>query len=124
MIYGVGTDIVEIERLKKIVERTPKMLQRVFTAEEIKYCEKKGNMMQSFAARFAAKEAILKAVGTGIVGFSWTDMDISNLKSGKPVVTLSGRMAKFAEKNGITKVEISFSHVEETAVAFAVACCE
>ncbi|MGI5892118.1 MAG: holo-ACP synthase [Bacillota bacterium] len=124
MIFGVGTDIVEISRLQKIVERSPKMLSRVFTAAEIAYCEKKGNMIEAFAARFAAKEAILKALGTGITGFSWLDMEISNLKSGKPVVNFCGSMQKFLQEHHITQVEISFSHVQDTAMAFAVACCE
>ncbi|MGI6360720.1 MAG: holo-ACP synthase [Bacillota bacterium] len=125
MIFGVGTDIVDVKRLEKIIERTPQLIERVFTASEISYCQNKGRQkVQALAARFAAKEAVLKALGTGIVGFSWTEMELSNLPSGQPVVELSGRMAQFIAKHDIIKVEISYSHIDETAVAFAVACCK
>jgi holo-[acyl-carrier protein] synthase len=124
MIFGIGTDIVEISRLQKIIERSPKMLNRVFTDAEIAYCEKKGNMIEAFAARFATKEAVLKALGTGIAGFSWLDMEISNLRSGKPIINFRGRIEKYMQKNRISKVEISFSHLQDTALAFAVAWCD
>jgi holo-[acyl-carrier protein] synthase len=96
-VYGIGTDIVEIDRVKDAMERTPTFKTRVFTEREIAYVEKKKMAYHSYAARFAAKEAVSKAVGTGIRGFSVLDIEILNDELGKPYVILHN---KLKTKNG------------------------
>ena len=84
MIFGVGTDLVEIGRIQKAIEKNPRFLQKVYTEEEIRYCQRKKNPWQSFAARFAAKEAVSKAMGTGLGKIKLTDIEVKNQSSGQP----------------------------------------
>ncbi|MCG9478970.1 MAG: holo-ACP synthase [Actinomycetia bacterium] len=119
-IYGVGTDIIEVERVGKAIRDTRSFAARVFTPQEISYCRSRGReMWQSFAARFAAKEAVAKALGTGL-GSRLSFLDIEILGPDKPGVTISGRGALLLEQLEIKKVEVSISATRDYAVAFAV----
>jgi holo-[acyl-carrier protein] synthase len=119
MVDSSGIDIVEVKRVKRLMERWgDRFLHRVFTPWEIAYCKRKSAPEQSLAARFAAKEAILKAVGTGLSGgIRWAGMEIVNDKSGRPSVKLGKRIK---DKIGDKKILISMSHTREYAVAQAI----
>lgn len=120
MVIGVGCDIIEIERVAKAIKREA-FVQRVFTAEEIAYCRSRGQQAAaSFAARFAAKEAVLKALGTGLRGGSLTEIAITNDALGKPQVTLSGYHLQLAQSKQAAQLHISLSHSRETAIAYVV----
>ncbi len=109
MVIGIGIDIIEVERVKKLAERNPRFLERIFTQKEIDYCSKKKNKYQHLAARFAAKEALFKAIGKRI---SWQDVELSNLRSGKPQLDI-----KLKERFSIKKALVSISHLREYAMA-------
>lgn len=113
---GIGNDIVEIERISKAIEKKG-FKERVFTAKEIAQIQAKGNKMESYAGRFSAKEAVSKALGTGVRGFNLIDIEILNNALGKPEVILKGNLD---EKNDKIIVEISISHCKEYATAIAV----
>lgn len=118
-----GVDIIEIDRIKKSLETTGEaFISRVFTNNEINYCEqKKAVKYQSYAARFAAKEAISKALGTGIAsGVQWVDMEILNDGNGKPFVRLSGETREIFDRLNATDISVSLSHCGDYAVAYAV----
>ena len=119
MITGLGIDIIEVGRIRKALDRWgERFIQRVFTAEEKRYSMRKAFPEQSFAARFAAKEAVLKALGTGLSGgIGWNDVEIVNNRLGKPEVRLG---SKITQRTGERKVLISLSHTKELAVAFAI----
>ena len=120
MLIGVGCDVIEIARVQKaIVKRS--FVERVFAPEEIAYCESRGKQAAaSFAARFAAKEAVLKALGTGLRGGELTEIVITNDELGKPSVKLLGYHGQLAAKLGVKKIAISMSHSRETALAYVV----
>ena len=120
MLIGVGCDMIEIARVQKaIVKRS--FVERVFAPEEIAYCESRGKQAAaSFAARFAAKEAVLKALGTGLRGGELTEIVITNDELGKPSVQLLGYHVQLAAKLGVKKIAISMSHSRETALAYVV----
>ena len=118
MIIGIGTDIIEVSRIKSSIEKYGKrFLDRIFTDIEIKYCESfKGTQYLHYAARFAAKESFSKAIGTGITrGFKFKEIGIVNEKNGKPLVVLSGTLK---DKYGDYKCYVSLSHTEDNAVAY------
>ncbi len=123
MIYGIGVDLVNIERLKKIRERWgEKFLMRVFTPEETNYCLQYSFPSRHLAGIFAAKEAVSKALGTGIsLGISWQEIQVKSTKGHPPQVKLSGIAAKVAKKRGIGNILISLSHDTAYAIAQAVA---
>lgn len=117
MIKGIGTDIVEVARIAKDIEN-PRFIRRVYTEAEQAYCEKRGAQKQeSYAARYCAKEAVLKAFGTGLRGGRLTDVEVCNDALGAPYVKLSGYFAELAHKKHIQNVWISLSHSKEYAVA-------
>ena len=98
-IFGIGTDIVNIQRMKKTLKNNNKFRERIFSKNEIKYCEKKKNPTSYYAKRFAAKEAFSKAIGTGIrKGINFIDIEILNDNFGKPTIKLKGTTAKFLKK--------------------------
>ena len=113
-IYGIGTDIIEISRIEKAINRTKLFKEKVYTEKEIEHIEKKKNPYASYAGRFAAKEAISKALGTGVRDFLLKDIEILNDKLGKPIVYLYNEIKKLAE--GL-KIQISISHSREYAVS-------
>lgn len=120
-IAGTGIDIIEINRIDAIVKRNPKFLDRVFTPGEIEYFNSRGQNPCHIAGTFAAKEAVLKALGLGLRGIKWTDIEIVRKSSGKPWVMLHGNAAVAAQRLQIWKMNISISHGKEYAVAQAVA---
>ena len=119
MIISIGVDIIEVRRVRETIERTPRFAQRVFTAAERAYCESRGAVAaQHYAARFAAKEAALKALQTGWRGgISWHDVEISSRESGAPVLILSGEVKRLMESSGATAAHLSMSHTTEHAIA-------
>src|SRR5271154_751972 len=119
MVLGLGTDLIETKRVQESIDRFgERFLERVFTAGEITYCRRKKNAAESFAARFAAKEAGAKALGTGISrGVSWKDFEVKREAGGKPTLHLSGRAAELATKMGIQRVQLSLTHSRELAMA-------
>jgi holo-[acyl-carrier protein] synthase len=119
-IVGLGVDICEIERMERALARHPTMRARVFTAEETAYCDSKARPAESYAGRFAAREATIKALG-GYRGKRWQDISIARHPSGAPGVVLAGNAKRRADALGITKILITFTHEKTSAVAFAVA---
>ncbi len=122
MITGIGNDIVEVSRVEGESARNgPEFLQEVFTPAEIEYCERRRRRYESYAARFAAKEAFLKALGTGgRDGITWQDIEIVRDGRGRPEVALRGRAKELADERGVTGVHVSLSHSRELAVAVVV----
>ena len=120
MIFGLGTDMVEISRIQKAIEKNPRFLQKVYTEKEIAYCQRKRNPWQSFAARFAAKEAVSKAMGTGLGKIGLTEIEVVNQPSGQPQIILHGAARMFASERRLGRVHISLSHSEVYAVATAI----
>lgn len=123
VIVGLGTDIVEIVRIGRMVERHGEVfLNRVYTDEEIRYCQKRRECYQHFAGRWAAKEAVMKTLGTGWVrGVSWRDIEVASEKSGRPTVAISGGTREFCEQLGIDEILITISHCRSYATATAIA---
>ncbi|KPL00245.1 MAG: hypothetical protein AMJ91_05085 [candidate division Zixibacteria bacterium SM23_73_3] len=119
MLVGLGVDMVEVGRIKKALDRWgERFLRRIFTSQERSYCKRKAHPEQSLAARFAAKEAALKAIGTGLSGgIRWTDVEIANDQKGKPEMRLG---EKITQRIGKKKILISISHTREFAIAFAI----
>jgi holo-[acyl-carrier protein] synthase len=122
-VVGIGTDIVDCLRIAKMIERHgEQFICRVFTPHEIGYCNSRKTATQHYAGRWAAKEAILKALGTGwSPGIKWRDIEVSNEIGGKPLVKLTGGAREIAESKGITNVMISISHCRTLATAYAMA---
>ncbi len=122
MIFGIGTDIIEVDRIGKRLEKSDALKQKLYTAREQKYCEKgKVTIYQCYAARFAAKEAFFKALGTGYrYGMAFHEIEILNDELGKPYVNPLGKVKDYLEENNIQSVHLSISHVKETAVAMVV----
>lgn len=124
-VFGIGIDVVEVGRIaSSISEFGERFLTRIFTDEERAYCLAKAKPELHFAARFAAKEAVAKALGTGIgKDVGWLDVEIQRAESGEPSLKLSGNAQTFCEKHGIVEVKISLTHAREYAAANAVALC-
>lgn len=122
MILGTGVDLCEVDRIRKAVERHGhRFLNRIYTAGEIAYVEQKQNQLERYAARFAAKEAGMKAIGTGWGdGVSWHDFEVSNLPSGKPALLLHGEAAKVADRMGVKHASLSLTHTREQGMAFVI----
>ena len=120
---GIGTDIVKVERIAGIIERRgERALKRLFLPSEIEYCGQFANSPERFAGRFAAKEAVAKALGTGLAGgVNFSGIEILNGEYGAPIVRLSGKTAEVARKKGVKSILLSISHDGGYAVAFAVA---
>ena len=120
MIVGVGCDIIEIERIARAI-KSESFIRRVFTAEEAAYCQNRGQQAAaSFAALFAAKEAVLKALGTGLREGSLQEIAVDNDGLGKPLVQLSGHFAMLAKQLGVKNIQISLSHSRELATAYVI----
>ncbi len=124
MVLGLGTDLIEISRIEEsIAQFGDRFLQRIFTPGEIAYCQhKKKNSAESFAARFAAKEAGAKALGTGISrGISWKEIEVKRLPGERPTLHLTGRAAERAEALGVHRLALSLSHSRDVALAVVIA---
>jgi len=119
LIIGCGIDLVRIERIEKIIKRWGNNFSfRIFTPLERDYCEKKkDNKFQSYAGKFAAKEALLKALGLGLGGVNWREIEITNNELGQPIINISGKLKNIALAKGVSKYFISISHTQEHAIA-------
>ncbi len=122
MIIGIGTDIVEIERIRSMIERHGNhFLQRCYTVGEIEYAQRHRDAAVRFAGRWAAKEAVVKVLGTGFVeGITFHDVEIIPLHTGQPTVKLTGEAARIAEAMNISEVKLTISHAREYATATAI----
>lgn len=120
MIYGVGVDIVSVERFKEITERWGKrFLQRVFTPAEIEYCLERKNPYPSLSARFATKEAMVKALG-GKVNITFRDIEVSHTETGRPIININERLKECLESHGIKGIHLSLSHERDYSIACVV----
>lgn len=119
-IVGLGVDICEIARMERALARHPTMRERVFTPSEITYCDSKARPAESYAGRFAAREATIKALG-GYRGKRWHDISVGRAASGAPSIALEGHARARADALGITQVLVTFTHEKTNAVAFAIA---
>ena len=119
MIISIGVDIIEVRRVRETIERTPRFAARVFTEAERAYCESRGAVAaQHYAARFAAKEAALKALQTGWSGgISWQDVEVAAKESGAPLILFHGRARELYEESGATAAHLSIAHTTEHAIA-------
>jgi holo-[acyl-carrier protein] synthase len=121
LIFGLGTDIIEVGRVEEKLARTGGLKAKLYTPGEIAYCEAKHRPALHFAARFAAKEAFLKAMGTGWSGgHAFADIEIVNDAMGKPVLAVHGRVREFCEAHGIGGMEVSLTHLRDLAQAVVV----
>jgi holo-[acyl-carrier protein] synthase len=122
MILGIGTDLAEVERIGKSVERFgERFLTRIYTAHERAYAMRKANWAERLAARFAAKEAAMKAIGTGLTGgVSWQHFEVANEPSGRPTLRLFGVALQIADDMGVKRVSISLTHTKDTAFAVVI----
>jgi holo-[acyl-carrier protein] synthase len=121
MIKGTGVDIIDIPRIKKMTESDGKFIEKIFSETEIEYCRSKARKEIHYAARFAAKEALFKALGTGWrFGMAWQDVSIENDELGKPYITLSGKTREYFDEHCFQHIHLSISHTKEYAVAFVV----
>ena len=118
-VIGVGIDAVPVRRMRALLERQPRAADRLFSPQEQEYCERFADSYPRYAARFAAKEAVGKALGIGIIGFRWRDVEV--LSGGQPRVALHGRVAQVAREMHVTRVDLSLSHTDDQALALAVA---
>lgn len=119
MIVGTGIDIAEVPRIAASIARFgERFLHRIFTEGEIRYCDSKANRVERYAARFAAKEAAMKAIGTGWNhGVTWRDVEVSRMPGGRPTLTFHGKAAEFAARLGAKHVALSLTHTAEHAIA-------
>jgi holo-[acyl-carrier protein] synthase len=114
----VGVDIVGVKRLEAVVGNDPARQKAVFTPAELEYCHRKRRAFEHLAGRFAAKEAVLKAFGTGVSQrMRWTDVEVVNDRRGRPLVRLDGAVARFAERHGLRSIDLSLSHTDGLALA-------
>jgi holo-[acyl-carrier protein] synthase len=122
VIVGTGIDIAEVGRVRAAIERHgARFVERIFTEAEIAYVERKANRFERYAARFAAKEAGMKAIGTGWRGgVRWRDFEVTNLRSGKPTLAFHGAAASYAERLGVRAVSLSLTHTADTGMAFVI----
>lgn len=122
MIVGLGTDLCEVPRIEQAIARFgERFVQRVYTEQEIAYCRSKANSVERFAARFAAKEAAMKALGTGQrQGVTWKSIAVENVRGGRPTLRLTGAAAQVAERLQVRTSSLSLTHTEQVAMAVVI----
>ncbi len=122
MIFGIGTDIIEISRIEKAINRSQSFCDKIYTGREQDYCNARNlARFESYAARYAAKEALFKALGTGYrYGFAFNEIEILNDELGKPEIEAHGKVLKFLTDNKIAQIHLSMSHAQENAVAYVI----
>ena len=122
-ILGIGADITECLRIARMIERHGEMfINRVFTADEVRYCQSRRQSTQHFAARWAAKQAVLKALGIAAArGMSWTDIEIRKAPHGQAVVAVQGAIKDHVERRGVARILVSMAHCRTHATAYAMA---
>jgi holo-[acyl-carrier protein] synthase len=119
VIVGIGIDVAEVKRIRAVIEsQGERFLRRVFTLEEVAYCEKFKNKYERYAGRFAAKEAAMKALGTGWSrGVRWVDVEVVRTRGGRPILELKGEARKVADRLGVKNIALSMTHTVEQAIA-------
>src|SRR5688572_7617588 len=120
-VIGIGVDVVEIERFRRSLERTPTMRERLFTATELAYVAPKSDPVPSLAARFAAREAVMKSLGLGLGAFGFHDVWVERAESGVPSLAFAGRAAALAADAGVRRWHLSLTHSDLVAVAYVMA---
>lgn len=122
MIIGTGVDICEVSRMGESIARFgDRFLHRVFTEAEIRYCKSKRNSVERFAARFAAKEAAMKALGTGASqGVTWTSIEVAHAPGGRPVLRLTGKTSEIADRLAVKRISLSVTHTQSSAMAIVI----
>ncbi len=120
-MIGIGIDLVDIDRFRRSLERTPTMRGRLFTAAELEYVAPKIDPVPSLAARFAAREAVMKALGVGLGAFGFHEVWVERAESGAPSLVIEGRAADLATAAGVTRWHLSLTHSDSTAAAYVVA---
>jgi holo-[acyl-carrier protein] synthase len=120
-MIGIGVDVVEIERFRTSLERTPSMRERLFTASELAYVGPKSDPVPSLAARFAAREAVMKSLGVGLGAFGFHDVWVERAESGAPYLAFAGAAADLAASAGVVRWHLSLTHSALVAVAYVVA---
>lgn len=122
MILGTGVDLAEVPRIRAAIERHGgRFIERIYTPPEIAYVERKANRFERYAARFAAKEAGMKAIGTGWKrGVSWRDFEVVNLPSGRPTLRLHGVASEIAQQLGVRQISLSLTHTAELGMAYVI----
>jgi holo-[acyl-carrier protein] synthase len=121
MIYGIGTDIIEVSRIHAVMEKDIGFREKIFTSGEIAYCETKRHKYENYAARFSAKEAFMKASGTGWrFGIRFRDIEVYHDEFGKPLIRLHGKAEELGKIEGISKIHVSLSHIKELATAIVI----
>lgn len=121
MIVGIGVDSIEIDRVAAAVNRSPRLRTRLFSTGELSQLPPRGKTLPRLAALFAAKEAVFKALGTGLAGHSWLDVEVHHDHLGAPHIRLSGKAAETAARRGISRIHLSLSHDRSRALAFCIA---
>jgi holo-[acyl-carrier protein] synthase len=120
-VIGIGTDLCEVERMRAALGRTPSLRSRVFTEAERAYCDRRKDPTERYAARFAAKEAVMKAMGVGMGACKWSEIEVAKAPSGAPSVRLHGGAQRLADERGITAWRLTLTHTHRVAQAIAVA---
>jgi holo-[acyl-carrier protein] synthase len=120
-VIGLGTDLVDIDRFRRTLARTPTLVHKLFTEGERAYADAAGDPAERYAARFAAKEAVMKALGVGLGAFDWHDVEVVRASSGAPTLRITGRAAVLADEAGVRAWSISISHTGAVAQAVVVA---
>jgi holo-[acyl-carrier protein] synthase len=121
VIRGIGIDAVDIERFRRSLARTPSMQQRIFTDSELAYVAPKADPVPSLAARFASREAVMKAMGLGLGAFGFHEVWVDHRESGEPRLNVTGRAAQLADERGIESWHLSITHTDQVAIAYVVA---
>jgi holo-[acyl-carrier protein] synthase len=121
VILGIGIDAVDIERFRRSLERTPSMQRRLFTDHELAYVAPKADPVPSLAARFASREAVMKAMGLGLGAFGFHEVWVDRRESGEPHLNVTGRAAELADARGIATWHLSITHTDQVAIAYVVA---
>jgi holo-[acyl-carrier protein] synthase len=120
-LIGIGVDLCDVERMRAALSRTPTMRDRLFTSDEQAYCDLRRDPTERYAARFAAKEAVLKAMGLGLGACGWREIEVARAESGAPSVVLHGRARTLADERGIRSWRLTMTHTHRLAEAIAVA---
>lgn len=120
-MIGIGVDLCDVDRMRVVIARTPSIVERLFTPGEVDYCSQRADPSERYAARFAAKEAVLKAMGLGLGACRWHDIEVVRAESGQPGVILRGAAAEAAAARGISRWLLTMSHTATLAEAIAVA---
>jgi holo-[acyl-carrier protein] synthase len=121
VVIGIGVDLCEIDRMRVALDRSPQLRARVFTDDEQRYCDERSDPTERYAARFAAKEAVLKALGLGIGACKWREIEVARADGGAPSVRLHGAAQRLAGERGVTRWHLTMTHTRSLAEAIAVA---